>query len=866
MSSLLTNGMYLQQQGGGPVQGAPGSHGNGQNLSEAGISAPPEYSLGGVLHFLQTEWRRHERDRNEWEIERAEMRARIALLEGERRGVENLKTDLMRRVKMLEYALRQERNKYLSSGAGSTITAGGAGLQGTISGIPATKFATLQGADRPASSSGRSSPARQESDPSASAEPATHQRGGSTFSINTLNMGTVNGLTLSGPGASLSRSNTTNSKNSRARAKAQEYLKQCLQEISYLTSTSTLNPLPDRAYTGTGGGSFSIVRPRKALLDNAPPSGGTALDDGLTLGSRSAPPGRVSGRGGTLGAPRSSLATQALPEESSESETGSESHQGADPLGATGDVQGKSPLTEPLHAAAALDDRMAPPPAPSAGTTDLPAEYGADLPEDDEPNQVTARYRGAGDPADATASDWAKLKEAGQREREKRERQRKAQAAVNGGETASEAATLATTSSQLNQLLKVNSATRSAEDDLANLSLHEPADEAAAARAEAEKSTADDEAAERLWKSKRVLRNHLDAVRAIAFDSTDAISASDDNTIKFWHLDPATLDQPSRTAADNEPVLTFRGHTAPVTCLAVASATRRMFSGSMDSSVRVWKLPERPFTPYPPYENMELASLAGHTQAVWDMALLPQQGEGLLLATASADGTVKIWTTDDRPALQLSWDYHGTNDGRITGEAAGIDATERPVPTSVCVVHSDLRTVAVSYSNSIVKLFELKSGREVLKLKSDSTYQGTPASQVNKIVAHPTLPFLVSAHEDRHIRVFDLGTGDCTFEMLAHLDAVTALDIDPAGLTLVSGGHDCSVRFWDINGIAGGATGSEVEPAKETSKAGSSQAVCVQEITAHRRKSSEGVLAVLYHPSAPFFASSGADGVVRIYG
>jgi hypothetical protein len=27
-----------------------------------------------VLHFLQSEWRRWERDRNEWEIERAEMR------------------------------------------------------------------------------------------------------------------------------------------------------------------------------------------------------------------------------------------------------------------------------------------------------------------------------------------------------------------------------------------------------------------------------------------------------------------------------------------------------------------------------------------------------------------------------------------------------------------------------------------------------------------------------------------------------------------------------------------------------------------------------------------------------------------------
>lgn len=38
--------------------------------------------------------------------------ARIALLEGERRSFENIKLDLMRRIKMLEYALRMERSVY----------------------------------------------------------------------------------------------------------------------------------------------------------------------------------------------------------------------------------------------------------------------------------------------------------------------------------------------------------------------------------------------------------------------------------------------------------------------------------------------------------------------------------------------------------------------------------------------------------------------------------------------------------------------------------------------------------------------------------------------------------------------------------
>ena len=60
------------QQQGGPQQQ------NGPQPSE--IPLPPQsgqdFTLSSVLHFLQTEWRRYERDRNEWEIERAEMRVR----------------------------------------------------------------------------------------------------------------------------------------------------------------------------------------------------------------------------------------------------------------------------------------------------------------------------------------------------------------------------------------------------------------------------------------------------------------------------------------------------------------------------------------------------------------------------------------------------------------------------------------------------------------------------------------------------------------------------------------------------------------------------------------------------------------------
>jgi len=88
-----------------------GNAGSGGSCSSGNKddSKQQRYSIPGILHFIQHEWARFEMERASWELERAELQARIAFLQGERKGQENLKNDLVRRIKMLEYALKQER-------------------------------------------------------------------------------------------------------------------------------------------------------------------------------------------------------------------------------------------------------------------------------------------------------------------------------------------------------------------------------------------------------------------------------------------------------------------------------------------------------------------------------------------------------------------------------------------------------------------------------------------------------------------------------------------------------------------------------------------------------------------------------------
>jgi striatin 1/3/4 len=76
------------------------------------------------MRFLQTEWHRHERDRNGWEIERQEMKGRIARLEGSTRKSDASNKSLKKYVNMLEKALKERDAQVKALKAGGEAKAG----------------------------------------------------------------------------------------------------------------------------------------------------------------------------------------------------------------------------------------------------------------------------------------------------------------------------------------------------------------------------------------------------------------------------------------------------------------------------------------------------------------------------------------------------------------------------------------------------------------------------------------------------------------------------------------------------------------------------------------------------------------------
>jgi striatin 1/3/4 len=229
-------------------------------------------------------------------------------------------------------------------------------------------------------------------------------------------------------------------------------------------------------------------------------------------------------------------------------------------------------------------------------------------------------------------------------------------------------------------------------------------------------------------------------VRALAFHPNELCLATggDDCTVKVWRVDVAGLAGPgyvirighptqshsdlpnhsSRATTEVEPQLTLRGHSAAITRLIHAPLKGLLYSASLDSSIRVWALPLQSHTTYAPYdETRARGELIGHTDAVWDLALVRDEST---LISCGAEGTVKVWDVSGPSgggSLRLTWGWAGLENADDLHEDSDV-----PGATAVEALKADLKKVAVAYQNAVVKVFDIESGKELSRLHSDMSY------------------------------------------------------------------------------------------------------------------------------------------------
>ncbi|XP_075007836.1 striatin-3 isoform X5 [Calonectris borealis] len=701
--------MNLPSGGGCVGAGAGGGGGGGQQQQPQGpaapagqeaagpaeLSRPQHYTIPGILHYIQHEWARFEMERAHWEVERAELQARIAFLQGERKGQENLKKDLVRRIKMLEYALKQERAKYHKLKYGTELN------QGDL------KMPTF------------------ESEETKDTEvPAVPQNSQLTWK------------------------------------QGRQLLRQYLQEVGYTDTILDVRSQRVRSLLG---------------LSNSEPNG--------------------------------SVETKNLEQILNGGESPSSKQKGQEIKRNSGDV------LETFNFLENADD----------SDEEEESDMIEDIAEGKEKHRINKKHKIGNEGLAADLTDDPDTEEA--------LKEFDFLVTAEDGEGAGEARSSGDGTEWAEPITFPPGGGKSfimGSDDvlLSVLGLGDLADLTVTNDADYSYDLpANKDAFRKTWNPKYTLRSHFDGVRALAFHPVEPVlvTASEDHTLKLWNLQK-TVPAKKSASLDVEPIYTFRAHIGPVLSLAISSNGEQCFSGGIDATIQSWNMPSPNVDPYDTYEpNVLAGTLIAHTDAVWGLAY---SGVKNHLLSCSADGTIRLWNPPEK--MPCICTYNGEK--------------EHGIPTSVDFIGCDPAHMVASFNTGSTVIYDLETSQSVVMLSSQIESGVQSNNHINKVVSHPTLPVTITAHEDRHIKFFDNKTGKMIHSMVAHLDAVTSLAVDPNGIYLMSGSHDCSIRLWNLD-----------------------SKTCVQEITAHRKKLDESIYDVAFHPSKAYIASAGADALAKVF-
>ena len=271
------------------------------------------------------------------------------------------------------------------------------------------------------------------------------------------------------------------------------------------------------------------------------------------------------------------------------------------------------------------------------------------------------------------------------------------------------------------------------------------------------------------------LEGHEGGVWALQYEGNMLVSGSTDRSVRVWDIERGICTH------------TFQGHTSTVRCLQILMPTSvgkdaegkhimmpkqpLIITGSRDSNLRVWKLPN-PGDPVfhqagpAPDESSEcpyfVRALLGHHHSVRAIA-----AHADTLVSGSYDCSVRVWKIS-------------------TGEIVHRLQGHQQKVYSVVLDHKRNRCISGSMDN-IVRVWSLETGTPLHVLDGHSSLVGLLDLQQDR---------LVSAAADSTLRIWDPENGQCKSILTAHTGAITCFQHD--GQKVISG-SDRTLKMWGRN-------------------------------------------------------------------